>query len=370
MTGSRTLLTLDLPPRQDGGIATLVDVLAVGMAEIGEPVVVYARGQGEDVDNWDRTRPYPISRMWGHSWVHHTSRNVTPHLLSMYVKHRPPGLLLANWQFSAAAGALFGRLGVPVTAVVHGREITSRDGLPPGLDRVDRVVVLTGWLAGELRARGLPDERILPIAPGIHPPRAAGDAAALRHRLGLGDDPLALCVGRLVPRKGQDSLIRAWPEVLATVPRARLLLVGDGPDRDRLADLIDGLGLGERIRLTGFLSPDDLESAYRAAELFTMPCREEAGGDTEGFGLVYLEAGARGLPVIGGRTAGVPEAVVDGRTGLLLEPEDGPGLAGALVTLLTDRDRARAMGAAGRDRVREGFTPAAFARRVLDAGAW
>jgi phosphatidyl-myo-inositol dimannoside synthase len=370
MTGRRALLTLDLPPRQDGGIATLADVLATGMAELNEPVVVYARGRGEDVDGWDQTRPYPVSRMWGHSWVHHTSRNVTPHLLSMYVKHRPPGLLLASWQFSAAAGALFGPLGVPVTTVVHGREITSRDRLPPGLDRVDRVLVLTGWLAGELRARGLADDRIVQVAPGIHLPTTAGDPAGLRRRLGLGDHPLVLCVGRLVPRKGQDSLIRAWPAVLEVVPAARLVLVGDGPDRARLAELIDGRGLGDRIRLAGFLPPDDLESSYRAADLFAMPCRDEAGGDTEGFGLVYLEAGARGLPVIGGRTAGVREAVADGQTGLLVEPGDVPALAAALTALLTDRDRARALGAAGRDRVRQQFTPAAFARRVLDAGAW
>ena len=370
MTPHRALLTLDLPPRQDGGIATLADVLASGMAELGEPAVVFARGRGPDVEVWDRGRPYPVVRMWGHSWVHHTTRNVMPHLLSMYLKYRPPGLLLASWQFSAAAAAVIGRLGVPVTTVVHGREITSREGLPAGLGRVDRVLVLTRWLARELRSRGLPGERIVRVEPGIHPPDGSGDPDGLRRRLRLGEGPLALCVGRLVARKGQDALIRAWPAVLDTCPDARLLLVGEGPDRSRLRSLIDGAGLGERVLAPGFLSPADLESAYRAADLFAMPCREEEGGDTEGFGLVFLEAGARGLPVIGGRTAGVVEAVDDWRTGVLVEPGDDDALVAALRELLADRERARTLGEAGRARVQERFTPAAFARRVLDAGAW
>ncbi len=367
---TRVIVTLDLPPLQDGGIATLVDVLATGLHAVGEDVVVYARGRGPEVDAWDRDRDYPVIRMWGHSWIRHTTRNLTPHLLKIFAKHRPLDLTLANWQLAAGAVAVAGRLGVPVTALVYGRDVTARDPLPGALSRVDRILALTHWLAAELEARGMDRGRVQAVHAAVHRPRMEGEPGTFRRRFGLGDAPLVLCVGRLIPRKGQDALIEAWPQVIRRVPGARLVLVGEGRDGDRLRSLIRRGGLEPAVDLAGFLDPGDLESAYRAADLFAMPCREEAGGDTEGFGLVFLEAGARGLPVIGGRTAGVVEAIVDGRTGLLVEPGDGPALVDALVGLLGDRARSRAMGDAGRARVASEYTPEAYARRVLRAGGW
>lgn len=367
---TRVILTLDLPPLQDGGIATLVDVLATGLQSLDEDVVVYARGRGRQVEAWDRGRPYPVVRMWGHSWIRNTSRNVTPYLLKIYAKYRSADIYLASWQIAAAATAVSGRLGASLTALVYGRDVTARDPFPRALHRVDRILALTDWLARELRHRGVDDDRIHAVHAAVHPPRVAGDPGSIRRRFGLGEAPVVLCVGRLIPRKGQDALIEAWTHVRRRIPDARLLVVGEGPDRPRLEARIGDLAGGDSIQLTGFLGSGDLDSAYRAADLFAMPCREEAGGDTEGFGLVYLEAGARGLPVIGGRTAGVVEAVVDGQTGLLVEPGDGPALVDALVGLLADRHRARAMGQAGRRRVESNYTPEAYARRVLRAGGW
>ena len=127
-------------------------------------------------------------------------------------------------------------------------------------------------------------------------------------------------------------------------------------------------GLTRAVRLAGFLAPPELEASYRTADLFALPCREEAGGDTEGFGLVFLEAGARGLPVIGGRTAGVVEAVRDGETGLLVDGEDPAAIAAACASLLQDRERAAALGRAGRARVEAEHLPEHYARRVLEAG--
>lgn len=367
---TRVILTLDLPPLQDGGIATLVDVLATGLRSLDEDVVVYARGRGQEVEDWDRSRPYPVVRMWGHSWIRNTSRNVTPYLLKIYAKHRPADIYLASWQIAGAAAAVSGRLGASLTALVYGRDVTARDPLPGALRRVDRILALTDWLARELRERGLDDDRIHAVHAAVHPPCGAGDPGSIRRRFGLGEAPVVLCVGRLIPRKGQDALIEAWPHVRRRIPDARLLVVGEGPDRARLEAGIGDLAAGDSIQLAGFLGTGDLESAYRAADLFAMPCREEAGGDTEGFGLVYLEAGARGLPVIGGRTAGVVEAVIDGQTGLLVEPGDGRALVDAVVGLLADRDRAWSMGEAGRRRVESSYTPEHYARRVLRAGGW
>jgi phosphatidyl-myo-inositol dimannoside synthase len=361
--------TLDLPPRQDGGIATLVDVLATGLHEIGEPVVVYARGPGEDTRAWDRTRPYPVVRMRGHSWLRHPSRNFAPYVLDIRRRHGAARILAASWQLAGAPAGVARRMGMPVSVLVYGREVTTRDPLPAEMLRADRLVTLTRWLAREARQRGMAEDRITAVHAAVHPPPERVDASGLRARLGIDDGPVVLAVGRLVQRKGQDLLVEAWPAVLARHPRARLLLVGQGPRHDHLRALIDDRGLDRSVILAGFLSPADLESAYELADLFALPCTEGDDGDTEGFGLVFLEAGVRGLPVIGGRTAGVVEAIEDGETGLLVEPGDVRALAAAILGFLSDPARVARMGDAGARRVREDYLPAHYARRIVEAGS-
>lgn len=362
---TRVLLTLDLPPRQDGGIATLVDVLGTGMVQLKQPTVVYARGTGANVAAWDRQRLYPIRRMLGHSWVRHASRNLVPYIFEIYSKYRPAVLYAAAWQLAGLPARIARRLGMPVVVLVYGRDVTARATLPRPLAEADRVIALTRWMAGELADRGLDPARTAVALPGVLP-ASAGPPPAVPALTGSG--PLLLSVGRLVPRKGHDRLLDAFARVRAAVPQARLLIAGDGPRREALAAQIGALGLADHVTLAGFLPPPQLEAAYRAADLFVLPCREGAGGDTEGFGLVFLEAGARGLPVIGGDTGGVGEAIVHGETGLLVDGTDGDALASAIESLLRDPSRAAAMGVAGRERVERSFRPAAYAARVLEAG--
>ena len=130
---------------------------------------------------------------------------------------------------------------------------------------------------------------------------------------------LVVGVGRLVPRKGFDQTIRGWQDVVAQHPTAHLMIVGDGPQRPELQELIASAGLQKHITLTGPLSDADLLAAYRSADLFIMPNRTMPDGDTEGFGLVFLEANACGRAVIGGKAGGAVEAVRDGETGLLVD---------------------------------------------------
>jgi phosphatidyl-myo-inositol dimannoside synthase len=365
---TRVIATLDLPPRQDGGVATLVDVLATGLHEIGEPVVVYARGPGDTAREWDRTRPYPVVRMRGHSWLRHPSRNFLPYVFDIRRRHHPTELLVASWQLAGAPARVARRLGMSVSVLVYGREVTTRETLPPEMLQADRLVTLTHWLADEVQRRGMAADRIVAVHAAVHAPQGS-DPSGLRDRLGLAGGPVVLAVGRLVERKGQDLLVEAWPAVLAEHPGARLLLVGQGPQRAQLEARIAGHGLERSVILAGFLSPADLAAAYKIADLFAMPCIEAEGGDTEGFGLVFLEAGARGLPVIGGRTAGVVEAIEDGVTGTLVEPGDVADLAAAIVGYLSDPEEARRVGAAGALRVQERYLPAHYARRMVEAGS-
>jgi phosphatidylinositol alpha-1,6-mannosyltransferase len=157
-----------------------------------------------------------------------------------------------------------------------------------------------------------------------------------------------LCVSRLVPRKGQDTLIRAWPAVRAAIPDARLLLVGDGPYRGELRRLAGQLGISGSVTFTGSVPADALPGYYAASDVFAMPCRtRRAGLDVEGLGIVYLEASAAGLPVIGGDSGGAPDAILDGETGYVVPGRDVAALAERITGLLADPARARAMGQRG-----------------------
>jgi phosphatidyl-myo-inositol dimannoside synthase len=208
-------------------------------------------------------------------------------------------------------------------------------------------------------ARALSPEaakRMVRLTPGVDPAffRPGAGGAAVRDRLGLGRRPVVVCVSRLVWRKGQDTLIRAWPKVRADVPDAVLLLVGGGPAAGPLQRLAAELGVADAVRFTGAVPWAELPSYYDAGDVFAMPCRtRRCGLDVEGLGLVYLEASATGLPVVGGDSGGAPDAIVEGETGYVVRGPDGAARAARaaqrLVELLTDPARARAMGQAGLD---------------------
>src|SRR5215472_2338484 len=160
--------------------------------------------------------------------------------------------------------------------------------------------------------------------------------------------PVVVCVSRLVPRKGQDTLIRAWPQVRAAVPDAALLLVGGGPYARRLQRLARQLGVAGSVILTGPVPWPELPSYYDAGDVFAMPCRTRRHGlDVEGLGIVYLEASATGLPVIGGDSGNAPDAIRDGETGYVVAGRSPAEVADRLVHLLTDPAGARAMGEKG-----------------------
>jgi phosphatidylinositol alpha-1,6-mannosyltransferase len=169
--------------------------------------------------------------------------------------------------------------------------------------------------------------------------------------------PVIICVSRLVARKGPAVLIEAMPAILKQHPTAHLLIVGGGPDAKRLKRLAGGKGVASKVTLAGARPWDRIPDYYRSADVFAMPTRERFWGlETEGLPLALLEAAASGLPAIGGNAGSVSDGVVHGETGLLVDGGDPTDVASAIIDLLDDPDKAKAMGAAGRDRVTEGFT--------------
>jgi phosphatidyl-myo-inositol dimannoside synthase len=188
--------------------------------------------------------------------------------------------------------------------------------------------------------------------------------ADLRDRHGIGERPLVVCVSRLVARKGQDVLILGMERLRRRVPDAALLIVGGGPYEGKLRSLAAGAPPGS-VFFSGQVSEEDLPRYYATGDVFAMPCRSRfAGLEVEGWGNVFIEAAACGKPVVVGDSGGAREALVDGETGVLVNGNDPEAVSDALAGLLEDRDRARAMGKAGRARVLARHTWPAVAERL------
>ena len=212
--------------------------------------------------------------------------------------------------------------------------LLARLGIEPGAVRV-RVV-----------HPGTDPERFRPGAPG---------ADVWRERLGLRGRRVLLTVARLVPRKGIDVVLAGLPALAARDPGLVYLVAGTGPDRPRLERLAAELGVSDRVRFLGAVGDDALPGLYAAADLFVLPAREEPRQDVGGFGIVYCEAAATGLPVVAGASGGIADAVRDGETGILVPPEDPATLTAAIERILYDPGLRRRMGEAGRRAVEDHY---------------
>ena len=214
------------------------------------------------------------------------------------------------------------------------------------LRRADRVVAVSRFTAEHAIAAGARAERVQVINPGVD---AAPFAAAAARPSGRSNGLRLLTVARLVERKGIDTVLRALPEIARRHPTLRYAIAGEGPDRARLEALAAQLGVGERVDWLGYVSQEALAPLYASADLFALPSRSiPEQGDIEGFGLVLLEAQAAGTPVIAARSGGMPDAVHDGVTGVLIAPDDSAALARVASELLADPARRARMSEAAR----------------------
>lgn len=241
--------------------------------------------------------------------------------------------------------------GCRVVYYIHGEEVTTQfdagsfgNRRLQNLRRADAIIAVSRFTQRTLiDDLGLPAERVHLIENAVDTSRFSpgSDDTEFRKHWGLLGKRLVVGVGRLVPRKGFDRTISGWRDVVAKHPDAHLVIVGDGPQRQELAQAVEAVGLSANVTLTGPLSDADLVAAYRSADLFIMPNRTMPDGDTEGFGLVFLEANACGRAVVGGRAGGAVEAVRDGETGLLVDGDDVEAISAAIIRLLSDDDLRR-----------------------------
>ncbi|RKR87281.1 phosphatidylinositol alpha-1,6-mannosyltransferase [Micromonospora pisi] len=351
---SRALvITNDFPPRA-GGIQSFVHNLAV--RQPAGSIVVYA-STSPGAEKFDAEQPFEVVREpTGMLLPTPAIARRAAHLVREYGcdtlwfgAAAPLGLLAAGLRRRAGIGRS--------VALTHGHEIgwAALPGARTLLRRIGRGQDVTTYLGEYTRVRL---DRVLGdltelrrLAPGVdvdlHHPGV--DGSGVRARYGLTDRPVVVCVSRLVPRKGQDTLIRAWPLIQRRVPDAALLVVGSGPYRRTLEKLVREHDLTRDVLFSGGLEWSEVPAHFAAGDVFAMPCRtRNAGLDVEGLGMVYLEASATGLPVVVGDSGGAPDAVRDGETGYLVDGEDLRQVADRIAALLEDPEHARRLGGAGR----------------------
>jgi len=267
--------------------------------------------------------------------------------------------------FPCGVSALFLKrsLGIPFVTYCHGEDITltERSRFQPGLRThiymsADVVIANSDSSRRLLRKIGVPDERIRKITPGVDFDvfRPAPRSARLIARYGLYGFSVLLTVARLVPRKGHDMVMQSVARLRRDFPRLKYLIVGKGPEEPRLRQLAAELNIEQNVVFAGLVPQQELADHYRLADVMVMPNRAE-NGDMEGFGMTFLEASATGKPVVGGRSGGAAEAVSDGITGTLVDPNDVEDLTAAIHELLSQPRRAATMGKAGLDRARSEF---------------
>jgi phosphatidylinositol alpha-1,6-mannosyltransferase len=371
----RSLMITTAFPPQKGGIQTAIfEIVSRLASEDYVTVMTQAQANAEPFDTactFDVLRPRLGG--WRRFFFRVISFFVSPLLAECLVYLNPARQLLQSKRIDfvqcghirvgLAAYLLKRRFDVPFVIYAYAQEVVNV-AIPRWkfLDRLLRqfvlrkahtVFVISEYTKQKVAEWGGNDDRIVKIPFGVDLKRFA-DVTKLDRgdQLGLAGRRSILTVGRLVERKGHDTVIKALPQALARFPDLVYVIVGDGPMRDSLNAFVNEGDLGEHVFFVGEVSDDIVVQYYQSCDVFIMVSRaHEERGDVEGFGLVYLEANACGKPVIGGRSGGIPDAVIDGVTGVLVNPTDVKDIAAAIIKLLTDKGYARRLGENGRRRV-------------------
>ena len=356
---SRVLLvTNDFPPRR-GGIQSYLVELVTRLAATGEHTLTVYAPQWKDAEAFDADAA-------GYQVVRHPGTLMLPvPTVDIRMRRLITDRGIDTVWFGAAAplGLLAQRArragATRVLASTHGHEVgwsmlpVARSVLRRIGDDTDTVTFVSRYTRGRFASAFGPHAGLEHVPPGVDTDRFRPDPARraeLRARYGLGERPTVLCLSRLVPRKGQDMLIKALPSIRQRVGGAALVIAGGGPYMTALNELADRLGVRDHVTFTGGVPAADLPAYHAMADVFAMPCRTRGAGlDVEGLGIVFLEASATGVPVIAGSSGGAPETVQHNKTGMVVDGRSVDQIADAVSGLLADPDRAAKMGAAGRD---------------------
>ena len=352
------VITNDFPPRA-GGIQTFVHGLLEGF-DPNDVVVLTSKFKGwQDFDNLQK---YKVFRYDTEMLL------PTPAVSNYAIKLiKEFGCKSVLFGASAPLGLMSAKLkenGIQKTvALTHGHEVGW--SITPGLKQtfqkivkdVDNFTYLTKYTFEKIK-EAVPESQLVKfeqLTPGIdiemfNPSnKEKKEVQDLKNRFRIQDKLIVACISRLMPRKGQDTLIEIWPEILKKVPTAHLLIVGGGPYKQSLHKKSFDLNVNSNVTLTGSVPWEQLPNFYASADVFAMPVRtRNFGFDVEGLGIVYLEASASAVPVIAGNSGGAPDAVINEVTGYVIDPKNQNQLIEKIVNLLINPDLRNRLGKQGR----------------------
>jgi phosphatidylinositol alpha-1,6-mannosyltransferase len=357
-------VTNDFGPRA-GGIETFIIGL-IQRRPFGQTIVYTSFQDNSEQYDADWLTNYGVRVIRDRTKILLPTPRVAFHLRAIIKKE---GITTAAFGAAAPLGLLSAsmkRAGVTRTvALTHGHEVWWARVFPFNLllRRVGSTVDVLTYLGDFTRAaisKGISTKAqraMVKIAPGIDVDHFSPiDSSALRESLGIAKKKVIVSVGRLVHRKGQDHLVESMPEILKSVPDGHLLLIGEGPYRDHLQKLVDKHNLHSSVTFIGRIQYKDLPLYLCAGDIFAMPSRSRLMGlEVEGLGIVYLEASSCGLPVLAGNSGGAPDAVVQSKTGLVVDGTDNNQIAAAAIELLTNSTESQLMGVTGRQWIVENW---------------
>jgi phosphatidylinositol alpha-1,6-mannosyltransferase len=354
--------TIDFPPHPGGMSRHCLEAVNV-LSRQGYRVAVITAGGGQE---YPGTEGIEIIRVPGTSY-----ETIFDNYLSSvwsfakagmrYCRsHRVRACFANTWTIAGAAALLVKILcAVPYIVFAHGLDILS--ALPHAkavwlMRRVfgnSRAIIANSLFTRNLIAAHAPAGRVTVIHPAVEQSRLKGQAGIDPR---LAGKRFILTVARLVESKGIDTVISGLPAVLQAVGDIRYCIVGSGPQEEKLRKLAQDLGVGERVIFAGQVPDQALGAYYAACEFFIMVSRQvPERGEVEGFGIVFLEAALFAKPSIASRCGGIPDAVIDGQTGILVDPDDPRQTAAAAVRLLSDRDLCSRLGSQARGRAEKEF---------------
>ncbi len=361
------IVALDFKPNT-GGIAEYTHQIAQHLYVAGDDIMVLSEKMDNDKE-FDSTCQYKIIRYdfpkSGSNRLHRfwSGYRTIAHAAKTY----SADIIISNCLGSEAhvCWLVSKILNVPYCVFTYGVEINTKVGLKGKIKRIlgtrsaDKVFCCSSFTKEIIKELGVPPGKITILHPGISNSFLINSAKSsdydIKEELGLNKKKIVLTLSRLVERKGIDKTMEAIALVRQEIPDVVYVIAGDGPYRDTLEELMKKLHLQDNVVFTGYVSEDKKAYYYNAADIFVMPNRELENGDVEGFGIVFLEANAYGKPVIGGRSGGVIDAIVDGKTGLLANPSDIKEIAFAIIRLLGNEAYATQLGLQGRKRVERDF---------------
>jgi phosphatidylinositol alpha-1,6-mannosyltransferase len=348
------MITPDFPPAR-GGIQVMAYELARELRGFDTRVLAPACDGAHEFDARSgvamrRVRP-------NHAPAH--VRNLALNAGAMLEARRfRPAATLAMHIVASPAAVLIRRLtSAPTVSYFHAKEIADKPRLAAfAASRADAVIAVSSYTAGLIAATGARPRRMCLIPPGVELSPCAGP----RERMA----PTVVTISRLADRyKGHDVLIAALAQIRARLPDVRWVVIGEGPLRAELEALARARGVAQSSVFLGAVPDEERDAWLRRADVVAMPSRlPDSGGAGDGFGIVYLEAAARGIPVVAGNVGGAVDAVADGVSGLLIDPSDPDAVADAITRLLLDPELARRLGLAGAQRAREFAWPLIAAR--------